>query len=102
MSSQKRNKIPAVYLNDGTHQAMKKWAAYQGLTMPQLAQHLLEEMQPVLEEMIKSYEDILSGQNALDVLQNLMASGLTIAGDKLKVDVKNQELTDVTVSRKSD
>ena len=46
----KRNKI-AVHLNDETHQVMKKWAEYQGTTMPKLAQALLEQMHPVLEQM---------------------------------------------------
>ena len=86
MSSQKRNKIPAVYLNDETHQAMKKWAEYQGITMPQLAQNLLQEMEPVLTDMIKAYEDILAGKNSQVVLQNMLAKGLSLASEKLHIE----------------
>lgn len=83
MDSQKRNKIPAVYLNDGTHQAMKKWAEYQGSTMPKLAQAILEEMQPVFEQMIDAYEEILAGKDKNKALNKLVAKGLTLAADKL-------------------
>lgn len=82
MSTQK-NKIPAVYLNDETHKVMKKWSEYSGLTMPKLAQSLLEEMQPVLAEMVKAYEDIEAGKNKEQALMNIIAKGLSNAGEQL-------------------
>lgn len=83
METQKRNKIPAVYLNDETHTAMKKWAEYQGTTLPKLAQAVLEEMQPVFEQMIVVYEDMLAGVDEETAKNKLIAKGLAIAVDKL-------------------
>lgn len=92
-----KNKIPAVHLNDETHAAMKKWAQYQGTTMPKLAQALLEEMQPVLSQMIETYEEILAGKDRGQALNKLLAKGLTMAADRL-----TEENEDVTDNRKSD
>lgn len=81
MNTQK-NKI-AVHLNDDTHQAIKKWAQYQGTTMPKLAQALLEQMHPVLIQMIETYEAILEGQNKDEALRKMLAKGLELANEKL-------------------
>lgn len=78
-----RNKIPGVHLNDETHAAMKKWAQYQGTTMPKLAQAILEEMHPVLEQMIEAYEDILAGKDKNKALNKLLAKGLALAAEQL-------------------
>jgi len=98
MSNQK-NKIPAVYLNDETHQAMKKWSQYQGTTMPKLAQMLLEEMQPVLEQLIETYEEILAGNDKNKALNKLLAKGLSLAAEKLTED--DEEAEDATDNGKS-
>jgi len=78
-----RNKI-AVHLNDETHQAMKKWAGYQGTTMPKLAQSLLEDMEPLLKQLIETYEEIMSGGDKDKALNKLLAKGLTLAAEKLE------------------
>lgn len=83
METQKRNKIPAVYLNDETHAAMKKWADYQGSTLPKLAQAVLEEMQPVFEQMIVVYEDMLAGVDEETAKNKLIARSLAIAVERL-------------------
>ena len=80
--TKKRNKI-AVHLNDETHQAIKKWSEYQGTTMPKLAEALLEQMHPVLIQMIETYEAILEGQNKDEALRNMLAKGLELASEKL-------------------
>ncbi len=99
MAKDTRNKIASIHLNDETHQAMKRWSEITGLSMSKLAKNLLEEMQPVLAEMIKAYEDIESGKNSLNVLQNLMASGLEIAGNKLR---QHEDIGNATDSGKGD
>lgn len=81
----KQNKI-TVHLNDETHSAIKKWAKYQGTTMPKLAQSLLEDMNPLLEQLIETYEEIMSGKDKEKALNKLMAKGLTLAAEKLTKD----------------
>ncbi|WP_201530402.1 hypothetical protein [Psychrobacter sanguinis] len=80
--TKKRNKI-AVHLNDETHQAIKTWSEYQGTTMPKLAEALLEQMHPVLIQMIETYEAILEGQNKDEALRKMLAKGLELANEKL-------------------
>ncbi len=92
-----RNKI-AVHLNDETHQAMKKWAGYQGTTMPKLAQSLLEEMQPMIVQLIETYEEIMAGNDKDKALNKLLAKGLTLAAEKLT----DEEEEDATDNRQSD
>lgn len=81
----KQNKI-TVHLNDETHSAIKKWAKYQGTTMPKLAQSLLEDMNPLLEQLIETYEEIISGKDKEKALNKLMAKGLTLAAERLTQD----------------
>ena len=83
-----KNKIPAVHLNDETHQAIKKWAEYQGTTMPKLAQALLEQMQPVLTNMVETYEAILDGKDKDKALTDMVAKGLMQASQALSEDDK--------------
>ena len=70
----KQNKI-TVHLNDETHSAIKKWAKYQGTTMPKLAQSLLEDMNPLLEQLIETYEEIMSGKDKEKALNNFIKKG---------------------------
>ena len=93
----KRNKI-AVHLNDETHQVMKKWAEYQGTTMPKLAQALLEQMHPVLEQMIITYEEILEGRDENEALNQLLMKGVEHANNQ----INDKEQFDVTDKRKGD
>lgn len=94
-----KNKIPAVYLNDETHQVMKKWAQYQGTTIPKLAQALLEQMQPVLEQMTLAYEEIMEGKDQEQALRDLLTKGVDIANEKYDL---IEETTDATDNGKSD
>lgn len=88
--TKKRNKI-AVHLNDETHQAIKKWSEYQGTTMPKLAEALLEQMHPVLIQMIETYEAILEGQNKDEALRNMLAKGLELATERLQETDKEED-----------
>jgi hypothetical protein len=86
----KQNKI-TVHLNDETHSAIKKWAKYQGTTMPKLAQSLLEDMNPLLEQLIETYEEIMSGKDKEKALNKLLAKGLTLAAEKLAQEDKDEK-----------
>lgn len=88
-NSSKQNKI-TVHLDDSTHLAIKKWAKYQGTTMPKLAQSLLEEMNPLLEQLIETYEEIMSGKDKEKALNNLLVKGLTLAAERLAADANEK------------
>ena len=86
----KQNKI-TVHLNDETHSAIKKWAKYQGTTMPKLAQALLEDMQPILVQLIDTYEEIMAGNDREKALNRLLAKGLTLAAEKITQEDKDEK-----------
>ena len=54
--------------------------------MPKLAQSLLEDMNPLLEQLIETYEEIMSGKDKEKALNKLMAKGLTLAAERLTQD----------------
>lgn len=81
-------KISNLYLNEETHATLKALAAHQESTIQSTATHWLEEMQPVMQEVVQAFDDIKSGKNAQNVFKNLMASGLQVAVDNLKKDEK--------------
>lgn len=86
----KRNKI-ALHLNDDTHLALKKWAGYQGTTMPKLAQAMLEDMQPMLEQLIIAYEEIMSGENKQEVLDKMLVNTINLATARQEEATKDDE-----------
>lgn len=86
-----KNKIASIHLNDETHQAIKKWAEYQGTTMPKLAQALLEDMQPILVQLIDTYEEIMAGNDREKALNRLLAKGLTLAAEKITQEDKDEK-----------
>lgn len=96
--SNQKNKIASINLNDETHQVMKKWAEYQGTTMPKLATALLEQMQPVLQQMITTYEEILEGRDENEALNQLLMKGVEHANNQ----INDKEQFDVTDKRQGD
>jgi hypothetical protein len=86
-----KNKIANINLSDETHQAIKKWAEYQGTTMPKLAQALLEDMQPMLVQLIDTYEEIMAGNDREKALNKLLAKGLTLAAERLTQEDKDEK-----------
>ncbi len=86
-----KNKIANLNLSDETHQAIKKWAEYQGTTMPKLAQALLEDMQPMLVQLIDTYEEIMAGNDREKALNKLLAKGLTLAAERLTEEDKDEK-----------
>ena len=96
MTSQDRKKIANIYLNPETHATLKALAAHQETTLQGTAAHWLEELQPVMQEMVQAFDDIKSGKNTQNVLQNFMAKSLHMAADSLTT----EEETDATDKRK--
>ena len=96
MASQERKKIANLYLTEETHATLKALAAHQETTIQGTAAHWLEEIQPIMQEMVQAFDDIKSGQNTQNVLQNFMAKSLHMAADSLTT----EEETDATDNRK--
>ena len=79
-------KISNLYLNKETHATIKALAAHQETTIQVTAAHWLEEIQPVMQEMVEAFDKIKSGENTQKVLHNFMAKTLHMAADSLETD----------------
>lgn len=98
MTSQDRKKIANIYLNAQTHATLKALAAHQETTLQGTAAHWLEELQPVMQEMVIAFDEIKSGKNTQKVLSNFLAKSLHRVAD----DLTTEEEDNVTDNRKSD
>lgn len=81
-------KISNLYLNKETHATIKALAAHQESTIQVTAAYWLEEIQPVMQEMVEAFDKIKSGENTQKVLHNFMAKTLHMAADSLETDEK--------------
>lgn len=88
-----RHKIANIYLNEETHATLKALAAHQETTIQGTAAHWLEEIQPIMQEMVQAFDDIKSGQNTQNVLQNFIAKSLHMAADSLTTE-EQEDATD--------
>ena len=79
-------KISNLYLNKETHATLKALAAHQETTIQVTAAHWLQEIQPVMQEMVEAFDKIKSGENTQKVLHNFMAKTLHMAADSLETD----------------
>lgn len=79
-------KISNLYLNKETHATLKALAAHQETTIQVTAAHWLQEIQPVMQEMVEAFDKIKSGENTQKVLHNFMAKTLHMAADSLEID----------------
>lgn len=79
-------KISNIYVNQQTHATVKALAAHQESSIQVTAAHWLEEIQPVMQEMVQAFDDIKNGQNTQKVLQNFMAKSLHLAASSLEVE----------------
>ncbi|AXH76833.1 MAG: hypothetical protein [Inoviridae sp.] len=84
-------KISNIYVNQQTHATVKALAAHQESSIQVTAAHWLEEIQPVMQEMVQAFDDIKSGQNTQKVLHNFMAKTLHMAADSLEIDDSNEK-----------
>ena len=88
-----RQKIANIYLNEETHATLKALAAHQETTIQGTAAHWLEEIQPIMQEMVEAFDAIKSGQNTQNVLQNFIAKSLHMAADSLTTE-EQEDATD--------
>ena len=79
-------KISNLYLNKETHATLKALAAHQETTIQVTAAHWLQEIQPVMQEMVEAFDKIKSGENTQKVLHKFMAKTLHMAADSLETD----------------
>lgn len=86
MSYQDKKKIANIYLNPETHATLKALAEHQETTIQATAAHWLEEIQPVMQEMVEAFDKIKSGENTQRVLHKFMAKTLHMAADSLEID----------------
>lgn len=96
MTSKARNpiaKIANIYINPETHATLKALAAHQETTLQGTAAHWLEELQPVMQEMVEAFDAIKSGKNTQTVLSNFMAKSLHLAADSLTTE-EDEDVTD--------
>lgn len=98
MTSQDRKKIANIYVNPETHATLKALAAHQETSLQGTAAHWLEELQPVMQEMVIAFDEIKSGKNTQNVLNNFMAKSLHMAADSLTT----EEQDNVTDNRQGD
>lgn len=80
-----KNKVASLYLTDDTHQAVKIWAEIVGVSIPNLCANLIEDMTPVLKELIQAYYDIQASEGNKAVLDKVMADNLAKARARLEV-----------------
>lgn len=81
-----RNKVQNLYLDEKTHATLKALAAHQETTIQATAAHWLQEIQPVMQEMVEAFDKIKSGENTQKVLHNFIAKTLHMAADNLEID----------------
>lgn len=79
-------KISNIYLSKETHATIKALAAHQETSIQVTAAHWLEEIQPVMQEMVQAFDDIKNGENTKNVLQNFIAKSLHKVADSLEED----------------
>jgi len=83
-----RNKVQNIYLNEETHATLKALAKHKEMTIQKTAAELLEEMQPVMQEIVNAFESIKRGKSTQDALQSFMAKSLHMTADRLDIDEK--------------
>ena len=81
-----RNKVQNLYLDEKTHATLKALAAHQETTIQATAAHWLQEIQPVMQEMVEAFDKIKGGQNTQKVLHNFMAKTLHMAAEILETE----------------
>lgn len=72
-------KVPAIYLNDDTHKAIAEYAELSGSTINRVCKTILDDMQPVIVEMIKAVKEIQQGKDKQAVLEKYLENTIEIA-----------------------
>ena len=65
---------------------LKKVADYQKIPVSTMVMGLLEAQRPVVEAMLKAFQDIEAGKDKQKILSELLASGLEAAAQEMRKD----------------
>ena len=65
---------------------LKKVADYQKIPVSTMVMGLLEAQRPVVEAMLKAFQDIEAGKDKQKILSELLASGLEAAAQEIRKD----------------
>jgi len=65
---------------------LKKVADYQNIPVSTMVMGLLDAQRPVVEAMLKAFQDIEAGKDKQKILSELLASGLEAAAQEMRKD----------------
>ena len=65
---------------------LKKVADYQNIPVSTMVMGLLDAQRPVVEAMLKAFQDIEAGTDKQKILSELLASGLEAAAQEMRKD----------------
>lgn len=65
---------------------LKKVADYQNIPVSTMVMGLLDAQRPVVEAMLKAFQDIEAGKDKQKILSELLASGLEAAAQEIRKD----------------
>ena len=65
---------------------LKKVAEYQNIPVSTMVMGLLDAQRPVVEAMLKAFQDIEAGKDKQKILSELLASGLEAAAQEIRKD----------------
>ncbi|WP_168399402.1 hypothetical protein [Acinetobacter indicus] len=65
---------------------LKKVAEYQNIPVSTMVMGLLDAQRPVVEAMLKAFQDIEAGKDKQKILSELLASGLEAAAQEMRKD----------------
>lgn len=65
---------------------LKKVADYQNIPVSTMVMGLLEAQRPVVEAMLKAFQDVEAGKDKHKILSELLASGLEAAAQEMRKD----------------
>ena len=88
-TSTDRKKVANIYIDAETHEIIKQLAAHQSTSMQTVIASWLDETKPIMAQMVQAFEDIKTGKDTNQVLNNLLAKGLRSASDILTTDYED-------------
>ena len=73
-------------LDDELHESIEIMAEIQGLPKPTLIRGLLEGQKPVIDAMIKTFEEVAAGKDKEKALQEFLAASLESVASEIRKD----------------
>ena len=85
-SNENRQKRLALTIQPDYLDLLKKVAEYQNIPVSTMVMGLLDAQRPVVEAMLKAFQDIEAGKDKQKILSELLASGLEAAAQEMRKD----------------